>query len=155
MALAHAQLVVDGEISIPRSFNFDDLKRIPEQVSERATLFGRRDFIGVRLSALVESLRPKSWARFVIARGADGYVANIPVEDLAECVLVYAVGELPLWEDLGGPVRLFASGGGRCANVKNVVSLSFAIEPAHVEHACRHEHARVARGRSRTARSPG
>lgn len=149
MAMAHAQLVIDGEISIPRSFNFDDLKRMPEQLSERATLFGRRDFIGVRLSALVAPLHPKSWARFVVARGVDGYVANIPVEDLEDCVLVYAVGELPLWEDLGGPVRLFAGGGGRCGNVKNVVSISFAIEPAQVTRACAHEHARLSRGNAR------
>jgi DMSO/TMAO reductase YedYZ molybdopterin-dependent catalytic subunit len=143
--MALVQLVVDGEISIPRGFTFEELCRIPEQVTERAGRFGRRDFIGIRLSALVESLGVKSWARFAVVRGADGYVANIPVESIDRCVIVYAIGELPLWADLGGPVRLFADGLGRCANVKNLVSVSFSVVCAKVEHACRHDHAREQR----------
>jgi DMSO/TMAO reductase YedYZ molybdopterin-dependent catalytic subunit len=141
--MAHVRLAIDGEISIPRTFSFEELRAIPDRITERAALFGRRDFVGVRLGALVASLGVKSWARFVVVRGGDGYVANIPIDVIDDCVLVFAIGERPLWSDLGGPLRLFAGGQGRCGNVKNVVGISFAVEAARVEHPCRHEHART------------
>jgi DMSO/TMAO reductase YedYZ molybdopterin-dependent catalytic subunit len=132
-----ALITIGGEISIPRGFTFEELRGAPEQVSERLLAAG--NIRGVRLRALVAPLGPKPWARFLVAHGADGYAANLPLAALDDCILVYAIGQRPLWADLGGPLRLFADGHGRCANVKAVTRIALAESAAPVEHACRHQ----------------
>jgi DMSO/TMAO reductase YedYZ molybdopterin-dependent catalytic subunit len=143
--MALITLTIDGEISIPRGFTFEELRCLPDQIRDRTLLLGRHEVKAVPLSALLEPLGMKSWARFAVVRGGDGFVANVPVESIGQCLLVYAIGELPLWTDLGGPVRLFAPGLGRCANVKAVSSIALAVAAAPVEHACAHARQSVRR----------
>jgi DMSO/TMAO reductase YedYZ molybdopterin-dependent catalytic subunit len=145
---------IDGEISIPRAFTFEELRASPEQIVERSMLLGGRALSAARLSMLVEGLGVKSWARFAIVRGSDGFIANIPVEAIADCLLVYAVGNQPLSSELGGPVRLLARGLGRCGNVKSVVSISFSVAAAEIKHACHHERARTHEDGVASARGP-
>lgn len=135
-------LAIDGEISIPRTFTFDELRSLPQQLTEPSALLGGRAIGGVRLAAALLRLGVKPWARYAIISARDGYRANIPVEVAGDCLLVYAIGDQALPVALGGPVRLLARGLGRCANVKDVETISFAVEPAVIEHACPHERAR-------------
>jgi DMSO/TMAO reductase YedYZ molybdopterin-dependent catalytic subunit len=137
-------LAIDGAINLPRSFTLEELRALPQQIKEHSVLLGGCAIIGVRLTSVVTALGIKPWARFAVVRGEDGYVANIPVEAIDDCVLVYAVGREPLPEALGGPARLLGRGLGRCANVKRVQSVSLAEHAAEVAHPCRHEAARVA-----------
>jgi DMSO/TMAO reductase YedYZ molybdopterin-dependent catalytic subunit len=141
-------LAIDGDLSIPRTFSFDDLRLLPEQEAEPSLLLGGRVIRAVRLSAIVAALGIKPWARVAVVRGRDGYRANIPLDALDDTVLVYAVGERPLPAELGGPLRLLARGLGNCANVRAVEAISFAVEPVIVENACAHEHARARRLRA-------
>jgi DMSO/TMAO reductase YedYZ molybdopterin-dependent catalytic subunit len=138
--MALITLTIDGEIDLPRGFTFDELRRAPEQILECGALFGRPDVKAISLAALVEPLRVQPWARFAVVRGTDGFVANVPVAGLYKCLLIYALGELPLRADLGGPVRLFAPGLGRCSNVKGVTSVSLAIAATRREQSCAHAH---------------
>jgi DMSO/TMAO reductase YedYZ molybdopterin-dependent catalytic subunit len=125
--MALITLTIDGEISIPRGFTFEELRRARGQIVDGGGLFGRRDVKALPLSALVGPLGIKPCARLAVVRGSDSFVANIPVAIIHQCILVYAVGELPLPAELGGPVRLFAPGQGRCANVKAVTSISLTV----------------------------
>jgi DMSO/TMAO reductase YedYZ molybdopterin-dependent catalytic subunit len=139
-------VAIDGEISIPRTFTFAELTALPQQVEERSMLLGGRAIRGVRLGAVLAQLGIKPWARFAVIRAHDGYAANIDVAAIGDCLLIYAIGDEPLPAELGGPVRLMTRGLGRCANVKNVASVSFAVAPIEIEHACPHEIARRRRG---------
>jgi DMSO/TMAO reductase YedYZ molybdopterin-dependent catalytic subunit len=136
-------VALEGDISIPRTFSFSELRAIPQQHLVRSPRTHGRTICGVRLTALTDALGLKSWARFAVVRSSDGYAANIPVEALDECTLGYAIEGSPLPISLGGPVRLLTRTLGACANVKNVALISFAIEPAKIEHACAHELARA------------
>jgi DMSO/TMAO reductase YedYZ molybdopterin-dependent catalytic subunit len=82
----------------------------------------------------------------VVVIGADEYVANVPIEVVEDCVLVYAVGDQPLPVALGGPARLVTRGIDRCANVKRVRHLRLAVEPAPLTHVCPHQLARALGG---------
>jgi DMSO/TMAO reductase YedYZ molybdopterin-dependent catalytic subunit len=119
-------LTIDGEICSPRGFTFDELQREPDQLREASELFAPNDVRAMPLGALIAPLGVKSGARLAIVRGGDGYVANIPLESLNECVLCYALGDLPLSSELGGPVRLIAPRLGRYAHVNAVTSISLA-----------------------------
>jgi DMSO/TMAO reductase YedYZ molybdopterin-dependent catalytic subunit len=134
-----ALIAIGGEVSIPRSFTFEELALLPEQQEEPSLLLGGRVIRAVRLAAALLRLGVKPWARFAVVEARDGYRANIPIDAVGDCLLVYAVGEQPLPVDLGGPLRLLTRGLGRCANVKDVATLSFTVEPATIEHACAHE----------------
>lgn len=137
-------IALDGHISVPRAFSFDELRALPNQIEERSMLLGGRAIIGVRLGAVIASLGLKSWARFAVVCADDGYAANIPIESVLDCVLVYAVGSAPLPPQLGGPVRLLTRGIGRCSDVKGVARITFTEVAAAVEHACPHALARAA-----------
>ncbi len=129
---------IDGAVSFARGFTFDELRAGSEQLVERSALLGGRAITGVRLGALVAALGIKPWARFAVVRGADGYVANLPLPAVHDCVLVYAIGDGPVPRELGGPVRLWTRGLDACSNVKGVERLTFAEHAADVVRRCRH-----------------
>ncbi len=136
---------IDGAVSFARGFTFDELRASGRQMVERSVLLGGRAITGVRLGVVVEALAIKPWARFVVVSGGDGYVANVPLAAVHDCVLVYAVGDQPLPRDLGGPVRLLTRGLDECTNVKAVERLTFAEHADPVAHRCDHgaHHGRV------------
>ena len=137
-------IAFDGELSIPHTFSFDELRALPAQVTERSMLLGGRAIVGVRIGAILGELKVKPCARFAIVRGDDGYAANIAIEHLGDCVLVYAVGSARLPAELGGPFRFLTRGADRCSNVKHVASIGFSEVAAVVEHHCPHAIARQA-----------
>ena len=132
-------LTIDGELDHPRGFTFDELRRAPAQLADPAALFVRRDVRAVPLAALIAPLGVQPQARFAVVRSGDGPIANIPLASLEACILVYAIGNLPLSNELGGPVRLFAPRLGEWANVSAVMSISIAEEPAPVRHTHAHQ----------------
>jgi DMSO/TMAO reductase YedYZ molybdopterin-dependent catalytic subunit len=125
-------LTVDGEIDRARSFTFAELRRLPGQIVIREP----EDRAAVPLAAVVDPLSIKLWARYAIVRGADGFVANIPVEHVHDCILVYARAEQPLPRELGGPLRLVTRGLGHCANVKRVATITLSATAEPVDHVC-------------------
>jgi DMSO/TMAO reductase YedYZ molybdopterin-dependent catalytic subunit len=144
-------IALDGDISNPRTFSFAELRAIPQQTIASHPRVGP-PMRAVPLGVLAYHLGLKSWARFAVVRSSDGYAANIPVDELHQCALAYALDDAPLPPALGGPLRLFARTLGCCANVKRVALISFAITPASIEHACAHD---VARARGMTVLAGG
>jgi DMSO/TMAO reductase YedYZ molybdopterin-dependent catalytic subunit len=136
-------LSIDGEVNLPREFTWDELRALPQQIKEHSVLLGGRAIIGVRLKAVIAELGVKKWARFVVVRAEDEYVANIPLASATDCLLVYAVGNEPLPSALGGPARLLGRGLVRCSNVKRVCRISLAEKGAELAQPCRHELARA------------
>ena len=139
-----ALIAFEGQLSVPRTFSFDELRAIPAQVIERSMLLGGSPIAGVRLGSLIEALGIKPWTRFAVVRGDDGYAANIPLALVHDCLLVYAVGNAPLPVELGGPFRFLTRGAERCSNVKHVVAIGFSEAPVDVTHHCPHAIARRA-----------
>jgi DMSO/TMAO reductase YedYZ molybdopterin-dependent catalytic subunit len=137
--MALITLTIDGELDNPRGFTFEELRRAPDQLADSAALFIRRDVKAMPLEALVAPLGVHPHARFAVVRSGQGQVANIPIEELQQCILVYAIGNLPLSTELGGPVRLFAPRLGEWANLKAVMSISIAEAPAPLKHAHAHQ----------------
>ncbi len=137
-------IAFDGQLSAPRTFTFDELRALPGQVIERSVLLGGRAIAGVRIGAIVGELGVKPWTRFAVVRSDDGYAANIPLALVADCVLVYAVGNAPLPVELGGPFRFLARGADRCSNVKHVAAIGFSEAEVDVVHHCPHAIARHA-----------
>jgi DMSO/TMAO reductase YedYZ molybdopterin-dependent catalytic subunit len=137
-------IAFEGQLSVPRTFSFAELRALPAQVLERSVLLGGRAIAGVRIGTILEELGVKPWARFAVVRSDDGYAANIPLALVHDCVLVYAVGHAPLPTELGGPFRFLTRGADRCSNVKHVTAIGFAEVAAETEHHCPHAIARQA-----------
>ena len=137
-------IAFDGQLSVPRSFSFDELRALPAQVTERSMLLGGRAIAGIRVGAILADLGVKPWTRFAVVRSADGYAANIALELVHDCVLVYAIGNAPLPVELGGPFRFLTRGADRCSNVKHVAAIGFSETAVDVEHHCPHAIARRA-----------
>jgi DMSO/TMAO reductase YedYZ molybdopterin-dependent catalytic subunit len=121
---------IDGDISIARSFDAAELAGLPDQIVERSLLLGGRDIGGVRLATIVAALGVKSWARYATLRASDGFVANLPIAALKDCLLVYRIGDGPLPSELGGPVRVLTRGLDRCTNVRGLIRVTFAVAAA-------------------------
>lgn len=137
-------IAFDGQLSVPRTFSFAELRTLPAQVIERSMLLGGRAIAGVRIGAILGELGVKPWTRFAVVRAEDGYAANIPLELVHDCLLVFAVGNAPLPVELGGPFRFLTRGADRCSNVKHVAAIGFSETAVDVDHDCPHAIARRA-----------
>jgi DMSO/TMAO reductase YedYZ molybdopterin-dependent catalytic subunit len=65
-----------------------------------------RVYRGVDAKYILEAARPLSVAKWVYARGYDGYSAVVPIEEFSKGLLVLYEGDKPLPMEHGGPVRL-------------------------------------------------
>jgi DMSO/TMAO reductase YedYZ molybdopterin-dependent catalytic subunit len=137
-------IAFDGQLNVPRTFSFDELRALPGQVIERSVLLAGRAIAGVRIGTIIDALGVKPWTRFAVVRSEDGYAANIALDLVHDCVLVYAVGNAPLPVELGGPFRFLTRGADRCSNVKHVAAIGFSEAAVDVEHHCPHAIARLA-----------
>jgi len=129
-------IALDGELSVPRTFSFAELRALDAPIIERSVLLGGRAISGIRIGTILGSLGIKPWTRFAVVCGEDGYAANVPLELVDDCVLVYAVGDAPLPVELGGAFRFLARGAARCSNVKHVAAIGFRQNAVAVEHRC-------------------
>jgi DMSO/TMAO reductase YedYZ molybdopterin-dependent catalytic subunit len=122
-----ARLVVDGEVTRPRTLGFEELAALPGQVADVGTVAPGRTGGGVALTAILAAVGPKPGANEVTLESTDGsFVQSAPLDALVDAVVAYRVGDAPLPEDQGGPLRFYAprgAGGGavdRCTNVKGL-----------------------------------
>jgi len=111
---ARWRLDVDGLVEAPLSWSWADFQAAPQDIVVSdihcVTAWSRFNNVweGVTTRRLLELLRPKPEARFVIQHGYDGYTTNVPLEAFAgENVLLAARWEgRPISREHGGPVRL-------------------------------------------------
>lgn len=121
------RLVVDGEVATPRTFGFEELAALPEQVADLGSVAPGREGGGVRLAAILAAVLPATGVTEVTLESTDGsFQQSAPLDALVDAVVAYRLGAEPLPADQGGPVRFFAprgAGGGavdRCTNVKGL-----------------------------------
>lgn len=127
-----AKLAVEGLIERPREFGDDDLAALGGQIDDVATVVPGREGRAVRLASLLESVGVREGAsHLTVVAESETFAASVPLDAVGDAVLVYRLGDAPLPERLGGPVRLLIPDAARCgrdevdtcANVKFVETL--------------------------------
>jgi len=108
------RIVVDGAVEAPLALRYAELLELPQADEEAdfhcVTGWSILDlaFRGVRLELLAALARPTREATHVMMHGADGYCANLPLEEALkpDVLVVHAVDGQPLPREHGGPVRV-------------------------------------------------
>jgi DMSO/TMAO reductase YedYZ molybdopterin-dependent catalytic subunit len=118
---ADYQLKVEGLVEKPATFSLAQLRELPDR-----TQITRHDCVegwsaigkwkGVKLSAVLDAVRPKSDARYVVfycadpmeANGASLYYESIDMDDAyhAQTILAYELNDKTLPVQNGAPIRL-------------------------------------------------
>ncbi len=112
--LAAWRFEVRGAVENPIALTWQELIALPRQTTlcdiHCVTRWSRYDnlFGGVPVRTILERVRPKPEARFVVVRAEQGYTTNVPLEDLdrPDNLLALEHGGEPLTAEHGGPIRL-------------------------------------------------
>ena len=119
-------LTIAGCLHRPMAFTYADLRRVPGQIEDIGHIVPGRRGSAVSVADLLRGAAVHAAARQAVFHSADeGFFARVSVATADEHgILVYRIGEHPLPERLGGPIRLFIpETDDKCANVKNVVRI--------------------------------
>ncbi len=150
------KLSVEGAVLTPLSLAFDDLADLPDQVEDISSLVAGREGGGVRLSSVLGRAGLKPDVTHLTCESTDGkFAASVPLSAVREAIVAYRLGDGPLPESKGGPIRFFipdaaacaADDIDQCANVKFLGRLFVSKGPGSdtrptspAEHAKLHEH---------------
>ena len=107
-------LEIDGRVRNPVSFSLDEVKALPSVIHHSDfhcvtgwTKFSNR-WKGIRLSTLMDRVKPLSSASYAVFHAYLGYTTSLPLRDLIrdDVVIAYGLdgGEIPPRH--GGPLRL-------------------------------------------------
>ncbi|MCY3766178.1 MAG: molybdopterin-dependent oxidoreductase [Gemmatimonadetes bacterium] len=119
-------MTVDGCLPGPMVFTYADLRRVSDQIEDVGHVIPGRRGSAVSVADLLRGAGVSAGARHAVFHSADdGYYARVSLATAVEHgILVYRIGDHPLPERMGGPLRLFVpETDDRCANVKNVVRI--------------------------------
>lgn len=120
---------MEGRVERPAELGFEELSRLPGQIADVGSVAPGRQGGAVRLRSLLDVVGLAAGASEVTLSSADGkFRQSAPLSALAEAVLVYRLGDAPLPEAQGGPVRFLipnleeclSEGVDRCTNVKGL-----------------------------------
>ena len=110
---ARFKLQISGLVKKPRSYNFAELRALPQQTKKLdvhcVTRWTALDmpFEGISLAALLAAAEPERSGRYLIIEAAHGYTANIPM-DVAmreDNLIAHSVQGHPLALRHGAPFR--------------------------------------------------
>ncbi len=125
-------LRVNGEVEHPIDLRLSDLMAIPadEQILDVSRIAPNRKGHAVRLSGLLNLVRPKATANYLgLHSSTDNFHASIPLSPVRDAAfLVFRIDGHPLSTKDGGPIRFFIPDHSacrtaeidECANVKFV-----------------------------------
>lgn len=107
-------LEISGEVEKPFMLRWDEVLKLPKShsVSDFHCVEGwsvlNCEWEGVRFSDVIELVKPKETARYVTFECADGYTTSLSLEELSgeDVLLAYGLGDKPLEEGTGYPLRL-------------------------------------------------
>jgi len=107
-------LEISGEVEKPVRLRWNEVLKLPkvQSVSDFHCVEGwsvlNCIWEGVRFSKVIELVRPKETARFVTFECADGYTTSLSMTELSgeDVLLAYGLGDRPLEEGTGFPLRL-------------------------------------------------
>jgi DMSO/TMAO reductase YedYZ molybdopterin-dependent catalytic subunit len=112
-------LDVEGAVTRACRLTAADLAALPGQVEDVSTLVSGREGGAVRLRAVLDAAEPSPQATHLTIESSDrGFSASVPLDALAEALLVYRVGGGPLPRAGGGPVRLLIPDAARCGRAE-------------------------------------
>lgn len=146
-------LAVEGEVEAPRVFGAAELAALPDQVPDVGQVVPGRQGVGVRLRALLASVRARPAARFVtLLADARKFSASVPLEAVLDGIIIYRLGSEALPAKMGGPFRFLIPAAPEChageidacANVKFLERIQLGAEkgadtrPGPEEQARRH-----------------
>jgi DMSO/TMAO reductase YedYZ molybdopterin-dependent catalytic subunit len=107
-------LVVDGEVENPLRLGWSNILKFPKAVSisnfhcvEGWSVLGCK-WEGIQFRCLVDVVKPRETAKFVMFECADGYTTSLSLEELSgdNVLLAYKLDGKKLEEGLGFPLRL-------------------------------------------------
>jgi len=122
-------ITIEGEVRRSVTLDYDDLASASEQVADVAPLVAGRSGTAVPLRSLLAMAGVDAGATWLTIESDDAsFAASVPLEAVAEAVVVYALDGEPLPREKGGPFRLLIPDAARCgsaevdkcANVKSV-----------------------------------
>ena len=119
-------LTIEGRLPARMVFTYTDLRSVSEQIEDVGRIIPGRRGSAVSVAELLRDAAVGDGASQAVFHSADdGFFARVSLASAVENgILVYRIGEHPLPERLGGPIRLFIpETDDRCANVKNVVRI--------------------------------
>lgn len=133
MTQANDELEVSGEVrSGAIAWTKEKLASLPAaaQIADVGALVPGRRGAAVRLSALLERAGRLPTARYVDVASKDpAFAVSVPIAELDEAVVMYAVDGVALAPEKGGPFRLLVPGhADECVNVKQVVRIALSRE---------------------------
>ncbi len=108
------KLTIDGQVENPVTWTFQDFLAQPQTTDMSdihcVTSWSRYDnrWEGVSARQIVEIVKPKDTARFVLFTSYDGYTTNLTLEHFADAdvLLAYKWEGKQIERDHGGPVRV-------------------------------------------------
>ena len=107
-------LIVEGEVENPLKFTWQDFLKLPsiEIVSDFHCVEGwsvrNLKWYGVKFNTLIQIVKLKEAANYVLFKCSDGYTTSLNLEDLLKdsVILATKLNEKWLKVSLGGPLRL-------------------------------------------------
>jgi len=110
-------LSVCGEVLAPLELEYDALAALPDQVDDISSEVPGREGGGVRLRAVLARAGLKPNATHVTCESSDGkFSASVPLSAVRDAIVAYRLGDTPLPETKGGPVRFFIPEAAACAS---------------------------------------
>jgi DMSO/TMAO reductase YedYZ molybdopterin-dependent catalytic subunit len=118
------RLAIDGLVDAPTTLTLDELRALPSLTAFRTLecistsivrgddLIGNQKWRGVRVSDLLERVRPRTAAAWILWEAEDGFTESIPL-DVArhpDTWIAYEMGDAPLTADHGFPARVLIPG---------------------------------------------
>lgn len=110
------------------ALSWEEIASLPGAVADLASVTNGAVGEAVPAAAVIDAAQPRDAAEFCTVVSSDGsYTASIPLTELRDGGwLAFRLGDAPLPESHGGPLRLtVAEGRTLCWNVKNVGELRF------------------------------
>jgi DMSO/TMAO reductase YedYZ molybdopterin-dependent catalytic subunit len=131
-------LTIAGEVTGSRRFTAADLAALPGQIPDVSTRLPGRVGRGIELRALLAAagVGPRATHVTVSADGGS-FHASVPLEAVAEAIIIYGLDDGPLPRSEGGPLRFFipdvarwaGAGVDHCANVKRIETITLTAGP--------------------------
>ncbi|MHA2406814.1 MAG: molybdopterin-dependent oxidoreductase [Candidatus Ranarchaeia archaeon] len=127
------KLIVDGEVENPVIMKWKDVLDIPSQtvVNDFHCVEGwtvkNCAWTGFSFDEVIERVKPKKDAKFVLLSCADGFTASLTISDIKQkgVILAYKLNEEPLLESLGAPLRLIVPDKYAYKNAMWILRISF------------------------------
>ena len=108
-------LKLSGAVDVPQTLSFADLLAMPQKEVTTdihcVTYWTKLDTVwsGVPFQTILDRVKPRPTARFVIEECEQGFTTSLPIEPLRDdtVLVAHSYAGAPLPPEHGGPVRMF------------------------------------------------